>query len=217
MHNDSKQILKAATMEQYFHWFDLLGVAVFAISGTLMAYRKHMDGFGVLVLASVTAIGGGTIRDLMLGLPVFWVHDQSFLIAILATAVATIIWLRFQDFIPRRTLLIADAIGLSFFVVMGTQKALEAGSSSLIAIVMGTITGSFGGLIRDVMCQETPLVLKGQLYATAAILGGVVYTQSLALGISIYPAMVAAMLVILLSRLAAIKWDLGFEVFKPHR
>lgn len=203
-------------MEQYFHWFDLLGVAVFAISGTLMAYRKHMDGFGVLVLASVTAIGGGTVRDVILDLPVFWVEDQSFLIAIFIAAIATIIWLRFQNHIPKAPLLIADAIGLSFFVVMGAQKALENGSSALIAIVMGTITGSFGGLIRDIMANDVPLVLRGELYATAAILGGVVYTQCLAFGINTYPSMIAAMLVTLLCRLAAIKWNLHFPVFKAH-
>lgn len=202
---------------EFLHWFDLLGVAVFAISGTLMAYRKHLDGFGVIVLASVTAIGGGTVRDVTLDLPVFWVIDQSFLIAILIAAVLTIIWLRFYPVIPRRTLLVADAVGLSFVVVMATQKALEHGTSDLIAVVMGTVTGCFGGLIRDVMCNEIPLVLRGELYATAAIIGAFFYTQSLALGIETYSAMIVAMLVVLVCRLAAIKWNLHFPVFKqPH-
>jgi uncharacterized membrane protein YeiH len=200
-------------MEQYFHWFDLLGVAVFSISGTLMAYRKNLDGFGVIVLASVTAIGGGTLRDVILDVPVFWVLDQSFLIATLLAALVTIMWLRFQTDIPKAPLLIADAIGLSFFVVMGAQKALEHGSSSLIAIVMGTITGSFGGLIRDVMCNEIPLVLRGELYATAAIGGGIVYTQCLLFEVATYPAMIAGMVCTLLCRLAAIKWNLGVHVF----
>lgn len=201
---------------QFLHWFDLLGVAVFAVSGILMAYRKNLDGFGVIVLASVTAIGGGTVRDVTLDLPVFWVVDESFLIAILVTAVLTIIWLRFHPDIPRRTLLLADALGLSFVVVMAAQKALEHGASDLIAVVMGTITGCFGGLIRDVMCNEIPLVLRGELYATAAIIGGVVYTQTLSFGIETYTAMIAAMLVTFLCRLAAIKWNLHFPVFKQH-
>lgn len=201
-------------MEQYFHWFDLIGVAVFAISGTLAAYRNNMDGFGVIVLASVTAIGGGTLRDLILDLPVFWVVDESFLVAILLAALLTIVWLRFQSRIPKMPLLIADAIGLAFFVVMGCQKALEHGASAMIAIVMGTITGAFGGLIRDIMCNDIPMVLRGELYATAAILGGFVYTQCLAAELATYPAMIAAMLVTLLSRLAAIKWNLTFPVFR---
>jgi uncharacterized membrane protein YeiH len=202
-----------STMTLYFHWFDLLGVAVFAISGTLMAYRKNLDGFGVIVLASVTAIGGGTLRDVILDLPVFWVHDESYLIAIFSAAFITIIWLRFQTTIPNRTLLIADAIGLAFVAVMGAQKALEHGSSSMIAVVMGTITGSFGGLIRDVMCNEIPLVLRGELYATAAVIGATTYTQCLAFGVPIYPAMVISMVITLLCRLAAIKWNWHFPVF----
>lgn len=203
-------------MTEFFHWFDLLGVSVFAISGTLMAYRKHIDGFGAIVLASVTAIGGGTLRDLILGLPVFWVQDPSFLTAIFITAIVTIIWLRFQSAIPNKPLLIVDAIGLAFVVVMGCQKALEHGTSDLIAIVMGTITGAFGGLIRDVICQETPLVFQGELYATTAILGGLTYTQCLTLGVESYPAMILAMLVTLLTRLGAIKWHWAVPVFKAH-
>jgi uncharacterized membrane protein YeiH len=201
-------------VEQYFHWFDLLGVGVFAVSGTLMAYRKNMDGFGVLVLAAVTAIGGGTVRDVILDLPVFWIVDQSFLIASFVAAILTIFWLRFQTKIPQTPLLIADAIGLSYFVVMGTQKALEHGTTALIAIVMGTITGAFGGVIRDIMANEMPLVLRGELYATAAIAGGIVYTQCLAFGVEMYTSMFAGMIVILLCRLAAIKWNLHFPVFK---
>ncbi|MFT4927695.1 MAG: putative membrane protein YeiH [Phenylobacterium sp.] len=203
-------------MEQYFHLFDLAGAAVFAISGVLMAYRKHIDAFGALVLAAVTAVGGGTLRDIILDLPVFWVVDPSTLLSIFAAAVMTIIWLRFQSNVPAKPLLIADAIGLAFFVVMGCQKALEHGHSDLIAILMGMITGAFGGLIRDVICQQMPLVFKGDLYAIPAILGGLTYTQCLALGVSAYPAMISGMLVTLLMRLGAMKWHWTLEVFKPH-
>ena len=111
-------------------------------------------------------------------------------------------------------LLVADAFGLAFVVVMATQKALEHGTTALIAIVMGTITGVFGGLIRDIMCNEIPLVLRGELYATAAILGGSVYTASLYFGAAGYWPMFFAMMVILFGRLAAIKWNLSFPVFR---
>ncbi|MCJ8271048.1 MAG: TRIC cation channel family protein, partial [Psychrosphaera sp.] len=108
----------------------------------------------------------------------------------------------------------ADDIGLSFFVVMGGQKALEHGPTALIAIGMGTITGAFGGVIRDIMANEMPLVLRGELYATAAFAGGIVYTQCLAFGVDMHTSMFAGMIVILLCRLAAIKWNLHFPVFR---
>lgn len=109
-------------MEFYFHWFDLLGIAVFAISGTLAAWRKQMDGFGVIVLATVTAIGGGTLRDLILDSPVIWLSNNSYFLAIFIAAGLTILAVRNRVMIPNNTLQIADAIGLAFFVIMGTQK-----------------------------------------------------------------------------------------------
>ncbi len=110
-----------------FYYFDLLGIAVFAISGTLLAYRKKLDGFGVVVLASVTAIGGGTVRDVLLDEPVFWLKDPSYFAVILVAAIITIIWLNKRSHFPRVILEVADAIGLAYFVVMGTDKALNLG------------------------------------------------------------------------------------------
>src|SRR5690554_6158158 len=159
----------------FFYWFDHLGVAVFAISGTLLAFRKSLDGVGAIVLATVTAVGGGTTRDLILGLPVFWVYDTYYLLTILVAVALTIIWLRYKAYINERTLLIADAVGVAFFTVMGALKAAEAGFSPLICIVMGTMTACFGGMLRDVLAQERPMILKGELYATACIIGGAVF------------------------------------------
>ncbi|GAB3025567.1 trimeric intracellular cation channel family protein [Bowmanella dokdonensis] len=201
-------------MGQWLHWIDLLGVAVFAVSGTLMAYRKHMDGFGVVVLASVTAIGGGTLRDMILDLPVFWVQEPDFLYAIMAAAALTIFWLRFTHKFPYQSLLVADAFGLAFFNVMGLQKALNYGATPFIAIVMGTMTGVFGGLIRDVICREIPLVLKGELYATTCIFGGVLYVLAQTMGLSISWAMLIGMLATLSLRLAAIRWHWQLPVFQ---
>lgn len=203
-------------MHTWLHWVDLVGVAVFAISGTLMAYKKHMDGFGVVVLASVTAIGGGTLRDMILDLPVFWVQDPSFFYAIALAAFITIIWLRSKNTFPLRYLLFADAIGLAFFNVMGLQKALTYGASPLIAIALGTMTGVFGGLIRDVICREIPLVLKGELYATACILGGASYIMSLQLGLNTLYSMLIAFSLTLTCRLGAMKWHWHLPVFNPH-
>ncbi|WP_445426752.1 trimeric intracellular cation channel family protein [Alishewanella sp. HL-SH06] len=200
-------------MTDYFHWFDLLGIAVFAVSGTLAAWRNHMDGFGVIVLATVTAIGGGTLRDLILDVPVIWMNNNSYFFAIFAAAGATILLVRNRLTIPNNTLQIADAIGLAFFVIMGTQKALDHGTSTMVAIMLGTMSGVCGGMIRDVLCREIPMVFRGELYAFTCIFGGAVYTSLLALHIAPIYAMLAGMASLLLLRLAAIKWQLTIPVF----
>lgn len=201
-------------MTELYHWFDLIGVAVFAVSGTLLAYDKKMDGFGVVVLASVTAIGGGTLRDLILDLPVFWLHDQSYFIAIFASIFVTTRLINKQRSIPLYTLQVADAFGLAFFAVMGVQKALLAGVPSMTAIIMGVITGCFGGMIRDVLAGNVPMLLKGELYAITCIAGGIVYTLSTWLGLVTELAMILAMLMTLSLRLAAMKWHITLHVFK---
>jgi uncharacterized membrane protein YeiH len=203
-------------MATWLHWVDLAGVAVFAVAGTLMAYKKHMDGFGVVVLASVTAIGGGTLRDMILDLPVFWVQDPSYFYAIIAAALITIIWLRNKNTFPLHYLLFADAIGLAFFNVMGLQKALTYGASPLIAIALGTMTGVFGGLIRDVICREIPLVLKGELYATTCIIGGAAYISAMLLGLSTVVCMLMGFVITLAIRLGAMQWHWHLPVFSPH-
>ncbi|WP_337841512.1 trimeric intracellular cation channel family protein [Rheinheimera sp.] len=200
-------------MEQYFHWFDLLGIAVFAATGTLAAWRKQMDGFGVIVLATVTAIGGGTLRDLILDTPVIWLSNNSYFVAIFTAALLTILWVRKRLRIPNNALQIADAIGLAFFVIMGTQKALDHGASGFVAIMLGTMSGVCGGMIRDVLCREIPLVFRGELYAITCIFGGLVYVQLLALGTAKMPAMLAGMVALLALRLAAIRWHLTIPVF----
>lgn len=200
-------------MELYFHWFDLLGIAVFAISGTLAAWRKQMDGFGVIVLATVTAIGGGTLRDLILDSPVIWLSNNSYFLAIFIAAGLTILAVRNRLVIPNNTLQIADAIGLAFFVIMGTQKALDHGTSGFVAIMMGTMSGVCGGMIRDVLCREIPMVFRGELYAMTCIFGGLVYVQLLGFGVAQMPAMLAGMIALLTLRLAAIRWHLTIPVF----
>ncbi|CAB0151585.1 hypothetical protein PSI9734_01959 [Pseudidiomarina piscicola] len=202
------------TLETFFYWFDHLGVAVFAVSGTLLAFRKNMDGFGVVVLASVTAIGGGTIRDLILDLPVFWAYDATYIYTILVAAFATIVWLRFRDYIHKKTLHIADAVGLSFFTVMGAQKALEAGFPEVVCVVMGTVTACFGGMLRDVLARDIPMVLKGELYATTCLVGASVYVL-LAQHTTLVALLVGG-LVTLLLRLGAIRWQWSLMVFQDH-
>lgn len=205
---------KITKMENWLYWVDLAGVAVFAVSGTLMAFKKHMDGFGVIVLASVTAIGGGTLRDMILNVPVYWLTDPNFFYVILVAAISTIFMLRWTHWFPLRYLLLADAIGLAFFNMMGLQKALSMGTTPFVAIILGAMTGVFGGLIRDVICREIPLVLKGELYAMTCIAGGLCY-----IGIDYFTqntqlAMFSCVAVTLIFRLCSIHWHWHFPVFK---
>src|SRR4051812_42556250 len=148
---------------------DLVGVAVFAVSGALAAGRKHLDLIGVIVLGMVTAIGGGTIRDLLLDRhPLFWLADPAYLIVIVAMALMTVAYVRWRA-PPAATLLYADAVGLAMFSIAGARIAERAGVPIVACVLLGTITGSAGGVVRDVLSAEIPQLLRpGSLYATAA-------------------------------------------------
>lgn len=154
---------------------DLFGIIVFAITGSLVARRKQLDVFGVAVIAFVTAVGGGTLRDIILGVtPVFWVRDPTYVLFSLIGVILTIILIRFK-LLPHRPLLIADAFGLALFTVIGTQSALDVGVSWGIAVIMGVMSGVAGGMIRDVLSDDIPLVLRKEIYATASLCGAGVY------------------------------------------
>ena len=157
-----------------FYFLDLFGTAVFALSGVLAAKEKRLDWYGGLVLALVTAIGGGTFRDLVLGrVPVFWINDNVYIWIALATGVLSFPFL--SKIIVNRWLLWSDAFGLGLFTVIGCQIAIDSGMSATVAILMGVATGTFGGMIRDILCGQAPFILKQEIYATASILGGVLY------------------------------------------
>ena len=152
-------------MNDLLYGLDIFGTIVFSLSGALMAGRYKLDPFGVVVLASVTAVGGGTIRDVILQTPVFWVVQPIYLYVVLTSALLTIVLIRQPKLIPKRFLLVADALGLALFAVLGTQKSLALGSPLPVAIVMGTITGVAGGMIRDVLCNVIPMILQKEIYA----------------------------------------------------
>ena len=148
-------------VEQIVYISDMFGTAVFAFSGVLVAGRLRMDGFGVMVLAAVTAIGGGTIRDMILGAtPVFWVRDPLYIWVVIATALIGMWMVKLPRRMPWYVLPVADAFGLALFTVIGAQKALNFGTPGLIAVIMGTMTGVAGGMIRDVLAREVPMVLQ---------------------------------------------------------
>jgi uncharacterized membrane protein YeiH len=197
----------------YLFVFDLLGCGVFAISGAIIAYQKKVDGIGVIVLGAVTAIGGGTVRDLLLDVPVFWLNQPEYIYAIIASSLIAILWINSSKKLPEQALEFADALGLSLFVVMGTAKALNTGVPLLTAVIMGTITGCFGGMIRDVLSNEIPLIFRKELYAVCAIAGSSVYVL-LSLHFSEMISLTVPFFIILLLRLAAIKWKITIKVFK---
>ena len=192
---------------------DLFGIAVFAISGALAAGRKKMDMFGIVVVALVTTIGGGTLRDIILGIrPVFWVGDPASLIVASVAAVATFLAVRFIR-IPHRTLLLFDAFGLALFTVLGCQRSMAVTDSQTIIVVMGILTGVAGGMIRDLLCGEIPVILRGEIYATASLLGGITYVGLRSLGGDPGTVTIAAIVAALGLRLAAIHWRLSLPIF----
>ena len=196
-----------------------LGVAVGAVTGVLAARGKKVDLFGVLVLAIVTAFGGGTVRDLCLGIrPVFWVSDSTFIITATAAALVTFVIARGRER-EGTVLLVADACALAFFAMVGTQKALVAGTSPYIAVTMGVITGVAGGMIRDVLIDRIPLVFGKEiyLYATAALAGALVFVLLHYAFPGAWWNMPIGTLVTLVLRLAGIRWRLTLPIFEDPR
>lgn len=194
--------------------FDLFGVAVFAISGALTAGRKSLDLLGVVIIAVVTAVGGGTTRDLLLDRhPVFWIADPTYLLVIIIASVFTIWYTQYNE-PPEKALLIADALGLAVFTILGAQVTQEIVSSSVIITIMAAITGTVGGLIRDVLSNEIPLILRRDIYATAALAGATVYLLLQVTHLNATVNIVLGMVVVVGLRFAAIQWDLHLPRFK---
>jgi uncharacterized membrane protein YeiH len=191
---------------------DFTGVAVFAASGAIAAARKNLDILGLVVIATVTAIGGGTLRDVLLARTVFWVAQPAYLYVILTAALVTVAYTRrFSP--PDRALAILDALGLALFAILGAQVAESLEHKGVVVVVMGTLTGVAGGVLRDMLTGEIPLILrKGQVYATAAIAGVVGYVLLQGL-VDRTTAGLVAMACIAAIRLGAIAWNWTLPVF----
>jgi uncharacterized membrane protein YeiH len=190
------------------YYLDLAGVAVFAASGVLAARDRDLDLLGILVVAALTAVGGGTLRDLLLDLhPIFWIADPSYLVVITAAAFLTAAYLRVRP-PPGATLLVADALGLALFALTGARLAEREGYSPIIVVLMGTMTGVTGGALRDVITARVPLILRREVYATAAVAGIAAYLALVAVGVPRDPAGWTGMAVVVGLRLIAIRWGL---------
>jgi len=202
-------------MTQLLYWLDLAGVAVFAISGALEAARKQLDPIGFLFVAAVTGIGGGTLRDILLDRPVVWLHEPIYLWTTSAMALITFF---IAPHLQRRAvvLLWADALGMALFCALGARTALAAGTGPAVAVLMGTMTATFGGLIRDVVCTETPLLLKREIYATAAAIGAAALVGARALGLPDAVATAIGVALAFAIRAVALARGLSLPVYRPR-
>jgi uncharacterized membrane protein YeiH len=204
-------------MDALLYWVGISAVAVNALTGVLDSGRKHMDLIGALLVAVATALGGGTVRDLLLDRNVFWVVDQTYLMAALGAGLLTFVIVRNID-IPPKLFLIPDAIGLALFTIIGTQIALQWHTPWLAASLMGVITGVVGGVLRDILCNDVPSIfLKGELYATAAWLGALALIGLQEIGMAPVNAAWAAMGIVLVLRLLALRFRLTLPALGANR
>lgn len=204
-------------MTDLLYWIGLAAVAVSALTGVIEAGRKRMDVIGVVMVGCATALGGGTVRDVLLDRAVFWISNQSYLIVALATTLATFVAVRGLRLSPR-LFLVPDAIGLALFTVAGTQIALELHAPWLAASLLGVITGVVGGVLRDVLCNDVPLIfVRGELYASAAWAGALALIGLQAAGLSAVAAAWSAMAVILALRLAAIAFRITLPIYSERQ
>ncbi|MBK8001784.1 MAG: trimeric intracellular cation channel family protein [Verrucomicrobia bacterium] len=194
------------------------GIAVAAITGVLAARGKRIDLFGVLVLALVTAYGGGTVRDLLMGdLPPVWLRSSAYLLNATLTALVTFFVVRLRS-LPERVLLIADAFALALFTMIGVRKGITLDFTPSVAILLGIITGVAGGILRDVLLGEVPLVFRREinLYATAALGGAALYVGLDAAGTAEAIATTAGVILTLTLRLAGIRWKIGLPLLEAR-
>jgi uncharacterized membrane protein YeiH len=194
---------------------DYAGTFAFAISGIRLASAKRFDWFGAYVVGLVTAIGGGTTRDLLLNDTPFWMQQPSYLIV---TALALVSVILFGKYLIRlnNTFFIFDAIGLGLFVVVGIEKALAAGFSFWVAIIMGMISGSVGGVIRDILINELPLIFRKDIYAMACVVGGLVYFICFNSNVSPVVTQLSTAFSVILIRILAVKYHISLPVLKGH-
>lgn len=193
-----------------FYILDLLGTMAFAISGVLTALNKKMDPFGVLVIAFVTAVGGGTLRDVLIGrTPVGWMRDLNYVYLITTGFLLALVFRKKLDRL-RVSLFLFDTIGLGVFTLIGLEKGLETGLHPVICVALGTMTACFGGVLRDILCNEIPVIFRKEIYATICILGGCVFFLLRELNVGVDLLYLATSGIIIITRLLAVnyKWSM---------
>ena len=192
-----------------YQTIDILGTIAFAISGVLVAMEKRLDLFGVLIIAFVTAIGGGTLRDLLIGnTPVGWMHDLTYVVTIFISVLFAIIFVNKLKYL-RKSLFLFDTIGIGLYTMVGVEKGLEAELLPVICIFLGTMTACFGGVIRDILCNEIPVIFHKEIYATACILGALSYFLIIQFPVKDEYAYIAAIFVVIMLRLLAVRFKIS--------
>ena len=195
-----------------FYIIDILGTIAFAISGVLVALNKRMDAFGILIIAFVTAVGGGTLRDILIGeTPVGWMKDMTFIYVVILSTIFAVAFRSKIDYL-RKSLLLFDTIGIGLYTVVGIEKGISADLHPIICVFLGTMSACFGGVIRDILCNEIPVIFRKEVYATACILGGATYFLIIKLPIASDFVFVIAGAVVITIRLIAVK----FKVSLPN-
>lgn len=200
--------------DDYFITLGLIGVAFYAIAGALLGYEKNISGFGVVVVATVTALGGGTLRDVLLNKPIFWIATPEYLYSTYAAVIIAILFIRYLPGVNNYYFLLVDAVGMALFNIMGIEKSLIHGTSMIVAITMGITTGIFGGLMRDVICREIPSVMRSEPYASACLAGGLVYAALFTLNVHYIWCIVGSFVTTIFLRLGSLHWGWHLTIFR---
>jgi len=194
---------------ELFHFIDIIGVAAFSIAGVFAAMEKKLDVFGIFIIAFVTAMGGGTLRDILIGdLPVNWMRSSNYGLIVFIVSVVTIVFNKVIRNL-QRTLFVFDSLGLGFFTVAGIEKGIEFHLSGTICILLGTLTGCFGGVIRDISLNTIPVIFQKEIYAVACIIGGIAYFILIKMNLDHYTAASSCIIVVFLVRFFAVRYKLA--------
>ncbi|SHE75216.1 Uncharacterized membrane protein YeiH [Psychroflexus salarius] len=200
----------------YILLVDILGVITFSISGVLSSLKKRMDAFGILIIAFVTSVGGGTIRDILIGSEVMWMQEMIYVYVILITTILAVIFRKKLAYM-RKSLFLFDTLGIGLYTVVGVEKGISYGFSAEICIAIGTMSACFGGVIRDTLCNEIPVIFRKEVYATACILGGLSYFLLLELNVPKGLIFIIAGIVVILVRLAAVVFKISLpSIYKKE-
>ena len=199
-----------------FYALDILGTIAFAISGTLAAMHKRLDLFGVFIIAFVTAVGGGTLRDILIDRTlVSWMQDLNYVYAISAATIFAII-IRKKIAYLRTSLFLFDTIGLGIFTIIGTEIGIQEQLHPVITVILGTLTATFGGVLRDILCNEIPVIFKKEIYAMACIAGALTFIILSNLEINTNTNYIITTLIIIIIRLVAVKFKLSLPTLKTE-
>lgn len=187
---------------------DILGTLSFSVSGALTAMKKKLDPFGIFIIAFVTAVGGGTLRDVLIDAPITWMLDLTYVYVIAGATLLAVIFKKKLQYV-RRSLFLFDTIGIALYTVVGVEKGLAAGFPPLICIALGTMSACFGGVIRDILCTEIPVIFRKNIYATACILGGFTYFLLLKTNLSTDVVVIISFIIVMAVRLLAVRFNLS--------